>query len=180
MAAWFRRLSVFRKLLFLFLIIIVTGFAIPQDFKMPVKHACKKDYNQDSFWYYPWGKSGTHKGVDIFAAKGTDVSAATGGIVVYAGEIRMGGKVVFVLGPKWRLHYFAHLSEIKTSSLTFVSCGDVIGKVGDTGNAKGKSPHLHYSINSLFPLFWQIDGAKQGWKKMFYVNPVSLLNEVSA
>jgi len=42
---------------------------IPQNLKMPVKGATESDYNANSFWFYPWGKSVTHKGVDIFAKK---------------------------------------------------------------------------------------------------------------
>ena len=77
------------------------GMLIPQNLKMPVKGASQADYNSESFWYYPWGKSVTHKGVDIFAKEGTELQAATSGLVLYSGEIRMGGKVILILGPKW-------------------------------------------------------------------------------
>ena len=85
----------------------------------------------------------------------------------------MGGNVVFVLGPKWRVHYYAHLDEIKTSSFSFVSNETLIGTVGDSGNAAGKSPHLHYSIMTPIPYPWRIDSEIQGWRKMFYLNPIS-------
>lgn len=131
--------------------ILVIGFLIPQDLKMPVKGATKADYNANSFWYYPRGKSVTHKCVDIFAATGTEATSATSGVVLYAGKISMGGNFVVVLGPKWRLHYYAHLDELKTTSLSFVGNQSVIGTVGTTGNAAGKSPHLHYSIVTAIP-----------------------------
>lgn len=150
---------------------------IPQPLQMPVKGAGKADYNPDSFWYYPWGKSVTHKGVDIFAAKGSEVYAATPGLVLYAGELSLGGKVVFILGPKWRLHYYAHLDELKTTTLALVSSQSQIGTVGTSGNAAGKQAHLHYSIFTLFPYVWRIDNAKQGWKKMFYLDPVGYLED---
>jgi len=143
---------------------------------MPVDGATTADYNKQSFWYYPWGKSGTHKGVDIFAKEGTAVRSATSGLVVFCGQINMGGNVVLVLGPKWRLHYYAHLKEIKTSLFSWVDSGKVIGTVGTTGNAAGKTPHLHYSITTLIPYLWRIDTDKQGWKKMFYLNPIDYLN----
>lgn len=157
--------------------IILIGFILPQQFQMPVEGATKNDYDQDSFWFYPWGKSITHKGVDIFANAGTTVHSATSGIVVYTGQISMGGNIALVLGPKWRLHYYAHLKEIKTHSLAFVGRKDTIGLVGATGNAVGKPPHLHYSIVSFFPYFWKVDKSVMGWKKMFYLNPVTFLNE---
>lgn len=154
----------------------ILGLLIPQHLKMPVKGATKADYNPQSFWYYPWGKSVTHKGVDIFAEKGTEIHSATHGFVLYCGEIKMGGKVVLVLGPKWRLHYYAHLEELKTSSFSWVSNQTTIGTVGASGNAAGKPPHLHYSVVTTIPYFWRIDSDRQGWKKMFYLNPIDYLN----
>lgn len=159
------------------LLIIIAGFLIPQTFRIPVKGATKSSFNQQSYWYYPWGKSGTHKGVDIFADKGMAVNSSTKGLVIYKGQLGRGGKVVMVLGPKWRVHYYAHLDTITTKLFAYVNGRQVIGTVGDTGNAKGKVPHLHYSITTLFPYFWQIDGSKQGWKKMFYLNPITYLNQ---
>jgi murein DD-endopeptidase MepM/ murein hydrolase activator NlpD len=142
---------------------------------MPVKGATKSDYNPESFWFFPWGKSVTHKGVDIFAKKGTEINSSTTGVVLYSGKISLGGNFVVILGPKWRLHYYAHLDEIKTPSLTFVNKESTIGTVGTSGNAAGKSPHLHYAMLTLVPYIWKIDGDKQGWKKMFYLNPIEYL-----
>lgn len=162
-----------RKIGLLLLVVIIVGFLFPQNLKMPVSGATKADYNAKSFWFYPWGKSVTHKGVDIFAKSGTLVTSATKGVVLTTGTLRNGGNYVLVLGPKWRLHYYAHLKEIKTSGFSFVGHNAVIGTVGTSGNAKGKSPHLHYAIATLLPYFWRIDSDRQGWKKMFYLNPIS-------
>ncbi|UII20993.1 M23 family metallopeptidase [Fulvivirga ligni] len=165
-----------RKLIFLILLVVlIIGFIIPQNLQMPVQGASSSDYNSKSFWYYPWGKSVTHKGVDIFAKDGTKINSSTKGLVLYSGEIMMGGKTVLVLGPKWRVHYYAHLKDIKTSIFSLVGTQDEIGTVGTSGNAKGKSPHLHYSIVTLLPYIWRIDDDRQGWKKMFYLNPIEYL-----
>lgn len=161
------------KLLRIILTIVVIGLFIPQDLKMPVAGADRSSYHARSFWYHPWGPSGTHKGVDIFARHGTAVNAATGGWVLYRGTLSRGGNVVLVLGPKWRLHYYAHLDTISISSFSWVWTGEQLGTVGNTGNAKGKPAHLHYSIATLLPYPWRIDGAPQGWKKMFYLDPTS-------
>lgn len=155
--------------------ILIIGFIIPQDLKMPVVNAGSSDYNHDSFWYYPWGKSVTHKGVDIFAKKGTTINSATIGLVLYSGKVNIGGNVVAVLGPKWRVHYYAHLDELEVSTLSLLSSTSELGTVGDSGNAKGKQPHLHYSIVSMVPLFWLADDSIQGWKKMFYLDPIGYL-----
>jgi murein DD-endopeptidase MepM/ murein hydrolase activator NlpD len=55
--------------------------------------------------------------------------------------------------------------------------GDIIGTVGNTGNAQRRTPpHLHFVVHSLFPLFWQYDKTMpQPWSKMFYIDPDTLL-----
>ena len=73
---------------------------------------------------------------------------------------------------KWRFHYFAHLSAIYTKSFTIAKKGTIIAAVGDTGNARGKAPHLHYEIHTLIPYIWQVDTTPQGYKKMWYINPI--------
>jgi murein DD-endopeptidase MepM/ murein hydrolase activator NlpD len=78
---------------------------------MLVKGLTKSDHNSKSFWVFPWGKSVTHKGLDVFAKKGTEINSSTSGLVLYSGEIGIGGKLVLILGPKWRLHYYARLNE---------------------------------------------------------------------
>ena len=169
--------STIRKILKILVIILVIGFLIPQSFKMPVIGATSRSFSPNSFWYYPWGESVTHKGVDIFAKKGTSVHSATYGIVLFTGQLRLGGNVVLVLGPKWRLHYYAHLDRINTSTLSFVGPEAEIGTVGGSGNAAGKPPHLHYTIRTLVPYLWRIDKSVQGWRKMFYLDPGVYLKE---
>ncbi len=168
----------FKKLGLLFLMLIGIGLLYPQHYSMPVEGASKSSYHPQSFWYYPWGISGTHKGVDIFAKQGTQVRSATSGFVLYTGQLKLGGNIVLVLGPKWRLHYYAHLNEITTSNFSFVANGEQLGTVGTTGNAAGKPPHLHYSLATPIPYFWRIDKAKQGWMKMFYLNPIDYLEDL--
>src|SRR6201986_578528 len=109
-----KKLRLTHKLLLCAVLILLIGFLIPQHLAMPVEGATRNSYDQHSFWAYPWGKSVTHKGVDIFAQRGTPVRSATNGIVVYTGQLELGGNVVLVLGPKWRMHYYAHLQEIGT------------------------------------------------------------------
>ena len=150
---------------------LIGGLLIPEKIIIPVKGASTNDWNHSTFWYAPWGASGVHKGIDIFGIKNTKVLAATGGVVIFAGELSRGGKAVAILGPKWRVHYFAHLNGYTVTAGDFVSAGEQIGLLGDTGNAAGKQPHVHYSILSLVPYPWLITGQSQGWKKMFFFNP---------
>ena len=154
------------------LTLLILGFLIPQPMIVPVKGATPANWDINSFWAYPWGSSITHKGVDIFAPRGTEVVASTYGLVVYTHEGGKGGKSVMVLGPKWRFHYYAHLDSYSAWPFQPVKAGDKIGTVGDTGNAKGKPPHLHYAITTPFPYLHLYDAeAVQGWRKMFHLNP---------
>ena len=97
-------------------------------------------------------------------------------MVLFSGKNRLGGNVVFVLGPKWRIHYYAHLDSIKADAFTLVSPKTEIGTVGTTGNAAGKPPHLHYTIKTIIPYPWRYEKGIQGWRKMFYLNPIPYLN----
>ncbi|MCP4486675.1 MAG: M23 family metallopeptidase [Gammaproteobacteria bacterium] len=159
------------KILIYLVVVLVVGYLLPEKPVIPVAGATPSDWNKDSFWYEPWGDSGVHKGIDIFARMGTDLVSATNGVVLFKGVLSKGGNVVLVLGPKWRLHYYAHLNTISTNSFSIVSAGKKIGSVGDSGNAKGKQPHVHYSIVSMLPYFWQATTDSQGWKKMFFFDP---------
>lgn len=154
-----------------FLLVILVGYLIPERLVVPVDGASVSDWNEDTFWYEPWGASGVHKGIDIFAPKGKGVLAATGGLVVFQGEIKLGGNIILILGPKWRLHYYAHMESSIVSFGNFVSRAEPIASVGNSGNASGKQSHLHYVILSVIPYPWLVDTKTQGWKKMFYLDP---------
>ncbi|MER2011738.1 MAG: M23 family metallopeptidase [Psychrobacter alimentarius] len=89
----------------------------------------------------------THEGIDIFAPRGTPIQSTTQGIVSKVGNNNLGGRVVVVVGPGGAGHYYAHLEDYADISPNdWVNAGDIIGYVGDSGNAKGTPPHLHYGI----------------------------------
>lgn len=96
----------------------------------------------------PRGTDRTHQGVDIFAPRGTYVVSATEGVVTRVGTNRLGGNIVFVLGPGGERYYYAHLDEIDPVLAlgTKVGTTTLIGRVGTTGNATGTPPHLHFGI----------------------------------
>lgn len=89
----------------------------------------------------------THEGIDIFAPRGTPIQATTQGIVSKVGENTLGGRVVVIIGPGGAAHYYAHLEDYANISPNdWVNSGDIIGYVGDSGNAKGTPTHVHYGI----------------------------------
>ena len=164
-----RLVGIFSAFVFAF---TFTLFAtMEQKLIIPVVGATVDDWHQDSFWYNPWGPSGVHKGIDIFAKKGVSVVSAASGLVVSKGDRKLGGKVIAVLGPQWKLHYYAHLDSINVRLGELVKQGQHIATVGNTGNAAGKLPHLHYSIVSLVPRVSQRSSETQGWKRVFYLDP---------
>src|SRR5215217_2272575 len=98
-----------------------------------------------------WGnaRSGArrHEGIDIFAAKDTPVLSTTRGIVTSVGTNRLGGRVVWILGPGLERHYYAHLNRYAAFRAgDRVEAGEIIGYAGNTGNARGGPAHLHYGI----------------------------------
>jgi murein DD-endopeptidase MepM/ murein hydrolase activator NlpD len=88
-----------------------------------------------------------HRGVDIFAARGTPVLAATDGWVTRVETTRVGGNVVWMqpLFGNMRV-YYAHLHEQWVEPGEFVLAGQPLGSVGNTGNAITTPPHLHFGV----------------------------------
>jgi murein DD-endopeptidase MepM/ murein hydrolase activator NlpD len=99
-------------------------------------------------WGAARGAGRRHKGTDIFAPRGTPVRSATRGVVVRIGQTGIGGRQVWVLGPGQERHYYAHLDAWAAGLHEGqpVAAGDLLGEVGDSGNARGTPPHLHYGI----------------------------------
>jgi peptidoglycan LD-endopeptidase LytH len=151
--------------------ILIGGLLVPERLIIPVQGATPADWNVHSFWFRPWGKSGVHRGIDIFAREGTPVIAASSGVVIFSGVLGAGGNAVAILGPKWRVHYYAHLRTRTVNSGSFVSRGEAIGSVGTTGNAVGKPPHLHYSVITQLPYPWRYKAERFGFDRMFYLDP---------
>ena len=113
--------------------------------RFPVAGAAR--YSHD--WLYPrWGPGFRfHLGTDVFAAHGTPLRAPVDG-TVSAGQGSLGGLYVKIFMDDGTYFYFAHMSGLVdgfTEGMA-VKTGDIVGYVGDSGNAKGTSPHLHIGI----------------------------------
>lgn len=119
----------------------------PRSLPIPVKDV--KSSQLVDTWNAARSDNRLHQGIDIFARRGTPVLSTTEGVILNVGTNNLGGKVVWVLGPGGQRHYYAHLdryAEIATGDR--VVPGSEIAYVGNTGNARGTSPHLHYGIYS--------------------------------
>jgi murein DD-endopeptidase MepM/ murein hydrolase activator NlpD len=88
-----------------------------------------------------------HEGIDIFAPRGTPVVAATAGSVAAVHTTAIGGNVVWLRDDAApQSLYYAHLDRQLVSSGQRVRVGDTLGLVGNTGNARSTSPHLHFGV----------------------------------
>lgn len=90
-----------------------------------------------------------HQGTDIMAPSGTPLFAAERGIITKMGSDVLGGTKIWVKGESGTYYYYAHLSAFAPGMVDglVVDAGTVIGFVGDTGNARGGAPHLHFEIH---------------------------------
>lgn len=99
-----------------------------------------------------WGeaRSGgrSHEGTDIMAPKGSHIVAPTKSVVSNIGEGANGGLFVYTTNPGGERYYFAHLDDyadgLKEGDI--LEAGDLIGYVGNTGNASAAPSHLHFGI----------------------------------
>lgn len=90
-----------------------------------------------------------HEGIDIFAPAGTPLLATERGVVTRIGSGRLGGLRLWLRGESGTDWYYAHLSGFAEglSEGQVVEVGEIIGYVGNTGNAVGTPPHLHMQVH---------------------------------
>lgn len=89
-----------------------------------------------------------HTGTDLVASLGDLVVSPADAVVTKIGYDRRGGNFVVTANPGGEQFYFAHLNRAaeNLSVGAVLKAGDLIGYIGNTGNARGKSPHLHLGI----------------------------------
>ncbi len=119
--------------------------AVGQVLTVPVSWACPvpgASFVNDYAYVRPDG--GRHEGVDLFAPTGTPIVAPVAGTVErYPNP--SGGLAVQLHGRDGNRYYFAHLDRYGEGGK--VGQGAVIGYVGNTGDARATSPHLHFEIH---------------------------------
>lgn len=123
--------------------IVIRGFVFP----------VARPYSFIDSWGYP-RMVGTeyehgHQGVDIMADFGTPLYAVERGIITRVGVDVLGGTKLWLKGQSGTHYYYAHLAAYADGMVegALVNAGDVVGYVGDTGNARGGAPHLHFQVH---------------------------------
>jgi peptidoglycan LD-endopeptidase LytH len=98
-------------------------------------------------WGFPRdGGARSHEGADMMAAKGAPVVAITDGRITYAGVGATAGNWIILTGDDGNEYYYMHNDKnIVTSGR--VTVGEQIATVGDTGNAIGGPPHVHFEFH---------------------------------
>lgn len=107
------------------------------------------------------GGTRPHKGIDIAAPPGTPIVAPADGTVTFAGKEAEYGRLICLDHGHGFTTMYGHLQELLVQIGEKVSKGQILGKVGHSGNSTG--PHLHYEV--------RIDGTP--------VNPVPFLSQTS-
>ncbi|MCR4274906.1 MAG: peptidoglycan DD-metalloendopeptidase family protein [Candidatus Campbellbacteria bacterium] len=87
-----------------------------------------------------------HEGEDIMAPKGAPVVSPTEAVVTRTGTGSSSGKYVTTANPGGETFVYMHLSEISVSNGDELDEGELVGLVGNTGNASGGAAHLHLEI----------------------------------
>lgn len=90
-----------------------------------------------------------HTGIDIFAPRGREVIAVATGVVSYIGDQPKGGHCLWLTTENGTAFYYAHLDRWAPGLYEGmeVLAGDLLGFVGNTGNAIHTPSHLHFGIN---------------------------------
>lgn len=96
-------------------------------------------------WGFPRSGGRTHKGVDMFAARGEPMYAVQAGSATSSSN-RLGGITVHLRANTGHTYYYAHLDSRAFSGTKSVEQGEVVGYNGNSGNARGGAPHLHFEI----------------------------------
>jgi murein DD-endopeptidase MepM/ murein hydrolase activator NlpD len=107
-------------------------------------------YDLSNSWHYSRdGGRRKHKGIDIFAPKGTGIVAVTDGVISFIGEQPKGGLCLWLTTESGTSFYYAHLDRWAPGLYEGmeVRSGDLLGYVGNTGNARTTPPHLHFAVN---------------------------------
>jgi murein DD-endopeptidase MepM/ murein hydrolase activator NlpD len=129
---------------------IAKGGSLP----FPVESGSQRDIGS-SFGAARDGGAREHHGVDIFAERGTPVRAVIDGHV-RTGTGGIGGNHLWLsggmLGRGGARYYYAHLEAFAIESGDTVNKGEILGYVGNTGNARTTPPHLHFGIYSGGPV----------------------------
>jgi murein DD-endopeptidase MepM/ murein hydrolase activator NlpD len=112
-------------------------------------YACPMDPSITHFidsWGFPRSGGRRHQGTDIMGPMGVEVYAFTDGVISRHSNSRLGGISLYLRGDDGNTYFYAHLQGYapKGAVGTRVHAGEHIAYNGNTGNARGGAPHIHF------------------------------------
>lgn len=115
--------------------------------RMPIAGLKPQDL-EDNYGMPRDGGRRKHKGIDIFAPRGAKIIAVTDGYISYIGEQGKGGRCLWLVTDQGSSFYYAHLDRWAPGIYEGmeVRSGELLGYVGNTGNALKTPPHLHFGV----------------------------------
>ncbi|MDZ4226478.1 MAG: peptidoglycan-binding protein [Patescibacteria group bacterium] len=136
------------------------GEEIVEDLPIPVLVGVEVKDLSNNFGDPRGGGSRTHEGLDMLALEGSPVASPTEAVVVRVGNGPDSGLYVRTANPGDESFVYMHLSKIAEGldEGDKVKRGEIIGFVGNTGNASGGPAHLHFEIRQ--------DGAKDPFSRL--------------
>ena len=142
----------------------------PAGLAIPVP-GVKASQLSDTFTQARAGGARRHDAIDIMAPEGTPVIAAAPGTVEKLFFSNGGGGITIYIrsaDSRWT-YYYAHLSAYAPGLAEGqqIGRGQLIGRVGHTGDANASGPHLHFAINQM--------NAGERWWQGTPINPYPLL-----
>ena len=118
-----------------------------ETFSVPVLFAVKLASLRPDFGEPRGGGTRSHEGQDMVAPKGTPIVSPTAAVVTSVGTGDSTGKYVYTAAPGGETFRYMHLDTIASIKRgDKLKVGDLIGTVGDTGNAQGTTDHLHFEV----------------------------------
>jgi murein DD-endopeptidase MepM/ murein hydrolase activator NlpD len=124
-----------------------------------------------------------HVGVDIFASFGTPIVAVADGRIYRVGTLKISGNRLWLRDKHGFRYFYAHLSDFAAAAYNGadVHAGEVIGFVGNTGDAEPTPPHLHFEVHmpdgavvnpTPFASKWDAGGVtSESWLKRYGQDP---------
>lgn len=99
-------------------------------------------------WGEPRSGGRRHQGIDIYAAYGAPAAAVVDGVILRMQSSSLGGITLYLRGGDGSEYFYAHLSGYASVSVgQHVAAGTHVAYVGNSGNARGTAPHLHFEIH---------------------------------
>jgi murein DD-endopeptidase MepM/ murein hydrolase activator NlpD len=114
-------------------------------------YACMmaRPYGYIDSWGFARSGGRRHQGTDVMAPYGTEVYAFTTGTISSLSTNRLGGTVLYLSGDDGVRYYYAHLDRYASGLYAGkrVQAGELIAYNGNSGNARGGAPHVHFEVH---------------------------------